>query len=54
MYSAAATAAADAALCVAVAAVAAAAVLRHRVPDGQTCCWLIDSDPSAFLLFVQA
>ena len=25
-----------------------AAGVRHRVPDGQTCCWFIESDPSAF------
>ena len=40
--------------------VAAAAVLllpaavRHRVPDGQICCWFIESDPSVFFLPIQA
>ena len=40
--------------------VAAAAVLlllaagvRHRLPDGQICCWFIESDPSLFFLFIQ-
>ena len=36
----------------AVAAVAAvAAAVRHRVPDGQICCWFIESDPSVFFSF---
>ena len=40
-------------------AVAAAAVLlllvtvRRRVPDGQVCCWFVESDPSVFFLFIQ-
>ena len=39
--------------------VAAAAVLllpaavRHRVPDGQICCWFIEFDLSVFFLFIQ-
>ena len=29
------------------------AAIRHRVPDGQICCWFIDSDPSVFFIFNQ-
>jgi len=39
-------------LCVAMLLLLAAGV-RHRVPDGQICCWLIESDPSVFFLFIQ-
>ena len=41
------------------AGVAAAAVLllpaavRHRVQDGQICCWFIESDPNVFFLFIE-
>ena len=29
------------------------AVVRHRVPDGRMWwCWLIESDPSVFFLFI--
>ena len=31
----------------------AAACCCCHVPDGQVCCWLIESDPSVFLLLVQ-
>ena len=57
-----AVAAAASTLCVAIlllTVVAAAAVLllpaavRHRVPDGQICCWFIESDASVFFLFIQ-
>ena len=27
--------------------------VRHRVPDGDICCWFIESDPSVFFLFIQ-
>ena len=46
-------------LCRCTAVVAAAAVLllpaavRHRVPNGQICCWFIESDPSFFIPFIQ-
>ena len=30
-----------------------AAGVRYRVPDGQICCWFIESDPSVFFLFIQ-
>ena len=57
---AAAAAAATAALCVAILlfllqlllAAAAAAAVRHRVPDGNFCCWFIESD-SSVLLFIE-
>ena len=26
--------------------------VRHRVPDGNICCWFIESDPSVFFLFI--
>ena len=29
------------------------AAVRHRVPDGQICCWIIESDPSVSFLFIQ-
>ena len=46
-------------VCCYTAAVRASAVLllivvgRHRVPDGQICCWFIESDPCVCLLFIQ-
>ena len=53
----AAAAAAGAALCVALLLMLLhllAAAVRHRVPDGRTGCWFIESDSSVFFLFIQA
>ena len=33
--------------------VAAAAAIRYREPDGNICCWSIESDSSVFFLFIQ-
>ena len=46
-------------VCCYTAAVAAAALqllpaaVRHRVPDGQICCWFIEYDSSVLFLFIQ-
>ena len=30
------------------------AAVRHRVPDGQICCWFIESDPGVLFLLFQS